>query len=81
MPVPLAPAVIVIQEALGVAFHEQLDPVVTLKDPVPPVLGTEPAVDPSVYEQDSAAWVTVNVWPAAVIVPVRGEAVLLAATV
>jgi hypothetical protein len=48
MPVPEAPAVIVIHEALGVAVHEQLDPVVTLKDPVPPVLGTEPLVDPNV---------------------------------
>jgi hypothetical protein len=37
MPLPLAPAVMLIQAALLVAVHEQLVPVVTLKEPVPPV--------------------------------------------
>jgi hypothetical protein len=41
MPDPLAPAVIVIQAALADAVHEQLVPVVTLKEPVPPVEGTD----------------------------------------
>src|SRR5687768_14701749 len=80
MPLPLAPPVMVIQDALGVAVHEQLVPVVTLNDPVPPLLGTEPLVDPNVYEQAVPLCVIVNDWPAAVMTAERCDVPVLAAT-
>ena len=80
MPLPLAPAVIVIQAALLVAVHEQLVPVVTLNEPVPPVDGVEPLVEPSVKVQGAPDCVMVNVCPPTVMVPVREEFVVLAAT-
>jgi hypothetical protein len=39
--------VIVIQAALLVAVHEQLDPVMTLNDDERPVTGTDALVDPN----------------------------------
>jgi hypothetical protein len=80
LPDPLAPPVIVIQPALLAAVHEQLLPVVMLTEPVPPVEGADPLVDPSVKVQGAPDCVTVNVWPPAVMVPVREELVVLAAT-
>jgi hypothetical protein len=41
MPLPLAPAVIVIHPALLVAVQAQLVPAVTLKEPEPPVEGMD----------------------------------------
>jgi hypothetical protein len=80
LPDPFAPAVMVIHAALLVAVHEQLVPVVTLNEPVPPVDGVDPLVEPSVKVQGAPDCVTVNVWPPAVMVPVREELVVLAAT-
>jgi hypothetical protein len=80
-PVIDAPLVIVIQAALLVAVHAQLDPVVTATLPLVPVDGAFTVVGDTVNEQLSAAWLTVTVWPAIVIVPVRAAPVVLAATV
>jgi hypothetical protein len=60
MPVPLAPLVTVIQDALLTAVQAQLVPVVTDTPPaVVPVEGTEALVADNVYVQLSAACVTV----------------------
>jgi hypothetical protein len=70
----------VIQAALLVAVHEQLVPVVTLNEPAPPVDGTDWLVEPNVKVQGAPDCVMVNVCPPIVIVPVRDEFVVLAAT-
>lgn len=77
-PVPLAPAVIVIQDTLLTAVHEQLTPVFIEKIPEPPPAATDCPADPRVYVQVDVLWVTVNVCPPAVIVPVRDEVELAA---
>ena len=51
---PLTPPVTVIHPALLVAPQTQLDPVVMLNEPVPPLLGAEPLVAPSVKVHDAA---------------------------
>ena len=81
VPEPVVPPVRVIHAALAVAVHEQLAPVVTLTEPVPPVAGTDPDVEPSVKLHGAAACVIVNVWPPIMIVPVRGDEAVFAATV
>jgi hypothetical protein len=70
-PVPLAPDVIVSQEALLVAVHAQPAAVVTSRRPVPPLEGTPAEVGSIEYEQPLPC-VNVNVWPPIVTVPVRG---------
>jgi hypothetical protein len=69
--VPLAPPVIVIQEALLVAVHAQLEPVMTLNDNVRPVTGTDAPVEPNEYVQAVPVCVTVNERPPAVMTALR----------
>ena len=74
LPLPLAPDVIVIQEAPVTAVQEQLLPdAVTANEPAPPPAGTVAPVGFNVYVQVGriACWFTVNVWPAMVIVSER----------
>ena len=54
LPVPLAPPVTVIQEALDVAFHEQFEAPTTFTPAVPPPFPTEAAVLLSEYVQGAA---------------------------
>jgi hypothetical protein len=79
--VPLAPAVMVIQEAPLEAVQEQPEPAVTLTLPLPLLELNEALVADSVYVQAVApAWLTLNVWPAIVIVPERDVVDELVAT-
>ena len=72
---------IVIQLSLLTAVHEQLVPVETDTAPlVVPAAGNDALVADSVWVQLFAAWVTVNVMPAIVIVPTRELVPVLAAT-
>jgi hypothetical protein len=80
VPVPVAPALIVIQLALLVALQPQ---------PVGAVTATVPLVAPKTTLADgdaivelhgTPAWVTVNVLPPIVSVPVRGAVTVFAAT-
>jgi hypothetical protein len=78
LPVPLAPAVIVIHGVVVVAVQAQLAGVVTATGvPAPAVAGTDWLVGAIVYEHEGggggagAACETVKVCPAMVIVPVR----------
>jgi hypothetical protein len=88
LPVPDAPLVIVSQGALAAAVqaHDAAE-VVTVVDPVPPVSGTDCAFGATVNVHGgggggvAAAWLTVNVFPAATIVADRVEVAVLAATV
>ena len=81
LPVPLAPAVTVIHEALLVAVRAQPVVPVTVTLTALPAATTLVLVDDSVNAtQVAAAWVTVNVTPAIVTVPVRELAVVLVAT-
>jgi hypothetical protein len=80
LPLPVAPPVTVIQDALLVAVHAQPEAAVT-------PTAAEPAADPSVAPteesvkvQDAASCVTVKVRPAIVTVPVRGLVLVLTAT-
>jgi len=59
----------VIQLALLAAVHAQPDPPVTVTLPVPAAATADALVAPSVYVQ-APAWLTVNVCPPIVIVPV-----------
>jgi hypothetical protein len=77
-PLPLAPAVMAIHEALLVADHAQLPEADTETSMAPPAAPTDWLVGPIEYEQAAAAWVTVNVWPATVSVPVRAVPVFAA---
>jgi hypothetical protein len=78
LPLPLAPLVIVSHEALLVAVHAQPVRLVTA------TLAAWPAasalVDPGLiaYVQAAAAWVTVNVCPAMLSVPVREDVAVFA---
>jgi hypothetical protein len=80
-PLPLAPLVTVNHDVLlltPVHAHPAGD--VTAVDPVPPPATTDWLVGEIANVHDAAAWVTVNVRPAMVRVPVRTEVVGLAAT-
>jgi hypothetical protein len=77
LPAPLAPAVIVIQVSLLAAVQAQPVAVATLTDPVPPAAATLCEVGLRVNAQPLAC-VTVNVWSAMVIVPMRCGPVLAA---
>ena len=72
MPLPLAPALMVIQAALLEAVHAQPVAEVTLTDPVKPLAPPLAAVAESVGVQATPAWVTVKVLPPIVSVPLRG---------
>jgi hypothetical protein len=81
-PVPLAPDVIVIHDVVVDAVHAQFGAdAVTLNCPVPPPTFTDCVVAESVkvHGGGAPACVTVTVWPAAAIVPVRDEVELFAA--
>jgi hypothetical protein len=80
LPDPVAPPVTVIHGALLAAV--QLQPVATLTAllPLPAAAVKDCVAGEIVGEQVAAACVTVNVAPAIVSVPVRGEATVLAAT-
>lgn len=83
LPDPLAPAVTTIQ--LAVLDADQAHPavVVTVNEPLPPAAGTVCDTGAIEYAHGNcaAAWVTVNVCPATVMVPVRGVVTELTATV
>src|SRR5437899_1397729 len=85
VPLPFAPAVMRIKSALLVAVHAHPVDVDTSTWPEPPAgsavpeLGLKLKVQPPPGEA-VPAWVTVKVWPAMVIVPVRAAAALLGAT-
>ena len=82
LPVPPAPAVMVSHAALLVAVHEQVAPVVTPIEPLPPAASSDWLVLDSEYVQGGGApapaCVTVSVTPAAVRAPVRSGPVLAA---
>jgi hypothetical protein len=80
LPVPLAPALMVIQAALLVAVHAQPVAAVTTTVPAPAAAVTVADAGEIVGVQGAAAWVTVNVFPPMVRVPVRDVAVVFAAT-
>jgi hypothetical protein len=77
-PVPLPPDVTVNHDALLLAVHAQPFVAVIVTEPAPPPDVIDRLVGDNVYEQESAACVTVNVPPAIVIVPVRGDCVVFA---
>jgi hypothetical protein len=81
-PLPLAPDVTVSHPVL-LLVAVQLQPawVVTPTLPVPPGSATDCDVEASEYVQAAAAWLTVNVLPPIVSVPLRGEVTVLASTV
>jgi hypothetical protein len=71
----------VIQEAPLAAVQEQPEPAVTLTLLLPLLELNEALVADNVYAQAVApAWLTLNVWPAIVIVPERVAVEVLAAT-
>lgn len=80
MPVPDAPALIVIHAALLVAVHAHPAPAVTVTAPVPVVAATLADAGAIVGVQGTPFCVTVNVDPAIVSVPVRLVVPALAAT-
>ena len=80
MPVPVAPALIVIHATLLVALHAQPLPAVTVTVPLPPAdVGLADGGE-MVGAQGAAAWFTVKVLPTIVSVPVREVVVVFAAT-
>jgi hypothetical protein len=80
LPLPELPPVIVIQPAFDVAVHVHPVIVVTPNDPGPPPDATLSPVGLREYAQATPAWLTVNVWPPAVIVPDRGDELPFAST-
>jgi hypothetical protein len=79
LPVPDAPDVTAIQAALDVAFQVQLPAVVTETEAVPPAAGTFWVGGATTKLHATPSWVTVNVCPAIVSVPVRADPVFAAA--
>src|SRR5688500_11325360 len=82
LPLPLAPAVMLIHEALLVVVHAQPLAVDTVTGaPTPAVAATDSlvgAIENAHVAGAGAAWLTVNVSPAMVTVPVRGAPVFAA---
>ena len=70
----------VIQVALLLAVQLQPTPAITLTLPLLTLDTTDALEEEMEYVQGAAAWLTVKVWPAIVIVPGREVVVLLAAT-
>ena len=81
MPLPVAPAVTVIHAAVVVALHVHPVAAVTAIVPVPPAAAALVDAGEIVGAQGAPACVTVNVSPPIVIVPVRGDVEVFAATV
>jgi hypothetical protein len=79
LPLPFAPAVMVIQLRVLDAVQAQPAPAVTLADPVPPAAGTDCELGEIAKVQVEAACVTVNVLPPTVAIAVRCRVVVLAA--
>ena len=80
LPDPVAPAVTVIHNALLVAVQLQPVAAITVLLPLPDPPEKDWVVGEIDGEQDAAAWVTVNVAPAMVSVPVRLDATVFAVT-
>jgi hypothetical protein len=81
LPVPLEPTPIVIHESLLTAVQLQPDPAVTAMLPLAAIEdGRLEEEGEIVTEQDTPACVTVKVCPPIVIVPLRDEVPVLAAT-
>ena len=80
LPVPLEPDATVRNASNVVAVHEQFALVVTVTVLAPPLAGTVADEADSVYPHAAAACVSVNVSPAIVRVPVRGDVVAFAPT-
>ena len=80
LPDPVAPPVRVIHAALLAPVHAQPVATVTALLPLPPAAVNDCAVGEIDGVQGAAAWVTLNVAPAIVRVPVRLDATVLAAT-
>jgi hypothetical protein len=80
LPLPVAPALIVIQAALLVEVHAHPVGAVTATVPLPPTDVTLADGAAIVALQGTPAWVTVKVLPPTVRVPVLGAVVVLAAT-
>ena len=80
MPVPVAPALIVIHEALLVAVQPQPVGAVTVTVPLPAADVTLADAAEIVELQGAPACVTVKVLPPIVSVPVRGLVVVFAVT-
>lgn len=79
-PEPADPAVMLIHETELDALHEQPAAAVTVTDPVPALEVAEAVVGAATYVHVIPAWLTVNVCPAIVSVPVRDEVDVFAAT-
>ena len=71
VPLPVAPAVIVIHAALLVADQAQPVPAVTVAEPVVAAAPADCVVGDTENVQAAAAWLTVTVTPATVAVAVR----------
>lgn len=81
MPLPLAPALMVIQASLLTALQLQPAPAVIVTVPVAAAEFVRfNDVGEMVNAHGAPAWVTVNVCPAIVIMPVRDAVLVLAAT-
>jgi hypothetical protein len=84
LPDPLPPDVTVNHESLEVAVHVHDEVVViTAREPTVPAAGSDALAGSRVYPQvgdAAAACVTVNVFPATVIVPVRAALPVFAVT-
>ncbi len=80
-PLPVAPPVTESQVWPLVAVHAHPDPVFTPVVLEPPVAAIDRPVGDKAKLQPDAAWLTVNVFPAIVNVPVLGEVVVFAAMV
>ena len=72
------PLVIVSQASLLVAVQEQAAPAVTLTVPMLALDATDALEGAIEYVQGAAAWLTVKVVPAMVMVPLREEVAVLA---
>jgi hypothetical protein len=70
-PVPAVPLEIVTHDAPLVAVQLHPEDVVTMTVPLPPAADSDWLVGEIVYAQAVAAWLTENVLPPAVTVPVR----------
>ena len=80
-PLPVPPEATLIHEALVAAVHAHPAGAVTPTEPGPPRAVSEALLAPSVYVHvgvGAAAWLTVNVWLAIVIVPLRAAPVFAA---
>jgi hypothetical protein len=71
LPLPVAPDVMLIHDDCSDEDHVQPAGEVTAKVALPPTYATSEDVGDTVYVQGTPAWLTVRVWPAIVIVPVR----------